>query len=480
MALPQQLQGMSVMPQAPQVDPRMFALDAQGALMSAQMGMKLGQEMAGLQNLKSKLELEKVEIAAKKANHALQEKYALQAETQLPQMMEAQKQKYLADIEASKAAIQTQQYKTAADIAGLRFGAEKSGAELSQLSAFTNLGGPKAAGEAAATAAKTQATTAGRLPEDQAALTAEATARGKAKGELMGMAQAGQELSGGITPAVAPDSKIPFYLQKGLEKTTGKKVDVFGTGEDLPDALVEWKSQTVTDPDTREVSVVSQAFNKINGAPIVGRTKKVMTVSRGDDPDKNKVIALAQALSLAENAKESLGKYTKGGSLEALAALWANTPATGLLSVGKRAVGNWYQSSETTALNSKLAALSNTITKELSGSGVTGSEMNRLSPMLVTTGDLADPENAKVKLDGTIKYLNELLQPYEKRGAVVRSRVGGMAGKPAAAKAPAPAPAADGFTRTNKFKTVNGKNLVLMTRVDPATGDKEGKWVPAQ
>lgn len=129
MALPQQLPGISVVPQAPQVDPRMFALDAQGALMSAQLGMKLGQEMAGLQNLKGKLDLEKAEIAAKKAQHALQEKYALQAEEQLGPMMEAQKQKFLSDIEVSKALIKTTPFKTAADIAAAQ--AAGAGSEFS-------------------------------------------------------------------------------------------------------------------------------------------------------------------------------------------------------------------------------------------------------------------------------------------------------------------------------------------------------------
>ena len=69
MALPQVLPGISVVSQAPTVDPRLFASDPQGALAAAQAGMHLGTEMAGLGNLKSRLALEKAELSAKTAQN---------------------------------------------------------------------------------------------------------------------------------------------------------------------------------------------------------------------------------------------------------------------------------------------------------------------------------------------------------------------------------------------------------------------------
>lgn len=52
----------SVVPQAPQVDPRLFASDAQGALATAHAGMLLGQELANIENQKAKRALEAEQI----------------------------------------------------------------------------------------------------------------------------------------------------------------------------------------------------------------------------------------------------------------------------------------------------------------------------------------------------------------------------------------------------------------------------------
>ena len=137
------------MPQAPQVDPRMFALDAQGALLSAQAGIHLGTELASLQNLQGKLELEKAEIAAKKAKNEYDRQAAEHAITTLPQMVQTQVDQAKA---ASAQALATQQIvpsTTAATIASAQAGTASSQSAFAQTQAEIKAGIPQFRAEAA-------------------------------------------------------------------------------------------------------------------------------------------------------------------------------------------------------------------------------------------------------------------------------------------------------------------------------------------
>ena len=77
----------SVVPQAPQVDPRMFAGDPQGALASMQAGLLLSQELASLENKKAQRALEAEKIKLDMQRNKLERMYADEAIAQAPAMV---------------------------------------------------------------------------------------------------------------------------------------------------------------------------------------------------------------------------------------------------------------------------------------------------------------------------------------------------------------------------------------------------------
>jgi hypothetical protein len=474
MALPQQLPGVSVVPQAPQVDPRLFAPDAAGMLLSARAGVQLGTELAGLQNLQSRLTLEKAEIAAKKAKNEYDRQAAEQAVITLPQMVQQQLAQAQAATAQAQASIPTFQPLAGAAIA--EAGAKTAGSQFSQ-----------AQTEAGIKAGLPQFTTditklgledkqrsllanvnfSGLSTPKQAEAVALATETGKQRGAIEGKLEAAQAAS--IQPSSPP---APFYLAKpgALSQRTEKSL------YELPfSPLIEYRTAQIEDPITKEVVQKTFAYSTLNGArvPSADRPDGNITIRRGDSPDAKKVIALDQTLKLAEDAKGALKLYAdenRGGYWQTVAADYANTPAKGLASIGTRAFGTWLQSTETASINSKLAALSNTIIKDLSGSGVTGDEFSRLTTMLPTTGDLVNPKAAQAKLDETIKYINTLAEPYKKRKSDTQSRLGNLSDQAA------PASVGQGLLgvtgRRGQVKELNGRKYEFVVLPSGLSGWK--------
>jgi hypothetical protein len=229
-------------------------------------------------------------------------------------------------------------------------------------------------------------------------------------------------------PAEQPKlPKAPFHLAKpgalpALERVLNK----------LPfNPLVKIEDEDRFDPNTGQTMRYQFAVSRLDGQRLPAYDPKgpPVVIKPSDSPDTPKVIALKQTMDMAKSAQKMLEQYAsgdRGGYWQTVAANWANAPLNGLVSIGRRAVGTWLQSAETAALNAELSALSNTIIKEISGSGVTGSELSRLTSMLVTTGDLVDPKAAEIKMGQTISYLEKLAKPYEDRKSAERARVGSL------------------------------------------------------
>ena len=486
MALPQQLPGISVVPQAPQVDPRLFAPDAAGMLLSARAGVQLGTELAGLQNLQGKLELEKAEIAARKAKNEYEYKAALNASEMLPQMV----QKELAQAEAARMqAVATQQtlpgqtaLTNATNLNALRFNQE-----------LYNEGVPTITAQTEATSKRNALST---LRADAAGFSQLDTpgqkkviAAAESGGTFTGDAEAKKALADTLNALPAEQPKLPaapFYLAKpgaapAFEKALGN----------IPyNPLVKIEHEDRFDPKTGQTMRYSFAVSRYDGRrlPRYDPKEAPIVIKPSDSPDTPKVIALKQTMDMAKSAQKMLEQYAsgdRGGYWQTVAANWANAPVNGLVSIGRRAIGTWLQSAETVALNAELSALSNTIIKEISGSGVTGSELSRLTSMLVTTGDLVDPKAATIKMGQTIDYLEKLAKPYEDRQSVQRARLGSLSSnaptdtRTSSATTPT-FKAPDGWTAVtglNSTRTVNGQEQQMLSKVNPKTGLPVNIWI---
>lgn len=441
MALPQQLPGVSVVPQAPQVDPRLFAPDAAGMLLSARAGVQLGTELAGLQNLQSRLTLEKAEIAAKKAKNEYERQAAEQAVITLPQMVQQQLAQAQAATAQAQASIPTFQPLAGAAIA--EAGARTAGSQFSlvQTEAGIKAGTPQFTAELQRLelenkkkAVLADVDYSGLSTSDKAREVAQKTAEGSATGAYDAKIKLARSL---FNPSTEQTNMPPMPFT--AEKAGGLSENIKNGLLSRPySPWVQYIPTDIEDPITKRIRRTYKAISTLDGSPVpeYDRPGYDIDLRLGDSPDAKKVIALDQTLKLAQDAKGALEQYAagnRGGYWQTVAAEYANTPAKGLASIGTRAFGTWLQSTETASLNSKLSALSNTIIKDLSGSGVTGDEFARLTTMLPTTGDLVNPKAAQAKLDNTIKYINTLSEPYKKRGSDTQSRLGNLSDQAAPA-----------------------------------------------
>jgi len=92
------------LPQAPQADPRNFAMDPMGALLTAQAGLHLGSELANLDNQQSNRELEAMQIKAAKAKNDLDQEMLAHARLHLPEVLGGALQQQLAGQAAATSA----------------------------------------------------------------------------------------------------------------------------------------------------------------------------------------------------------------------------------------------------------------------------------------------------------------------------------------------------------------------------------------
>lgn len=478
MALPQQLPGVSVVPQAPQVDPRLFAPDAAGMLLSARAGVQLGTELAGLQNLQGKLELEKAEIAARKAQNAYQQKLATDAAQILPQQIQSQLDKALAESAQSKATVRTADPLATAAIADAASRTAGSQFSLAQTEAGIKGGIPQFTVELQRLELKNKKKAAladvdySKLStSEKAGQVAQKTAEGSATGTYDAQIKLARSF---FNPSAEQTSmpQMPF----NAEKSGGLSASIKNGLVNRPfSPFIRYIPTDIEDPITKRVRRTYKAFSTLDNSPVpdYDRPGDDIDLRQGDSPDAKKVIALDQTLKLAEDAKGALKLYAdenRGGYWQTVAADYANTPAKGLASIGTRAFGTWLQSTETASMNAKLAALSNTIIKDLSGSGVTGDEFSRLTTMLPTTGDLVNPKAAQAKLDQTIKYINTLAETYKKRKSDTQSRLGNLSDQAA------PASVGQGLLgvtgRRGQVKELNGRNYEFVVLPSGLSGWK--------
>jgi hypothetical protein len=486
MALPQQLPGVSVVPQAPQVDPRLFAPDAAGMLLSARAGVQLGTELAGLQNLQGKLELEKAEIAARKAQNAYQQKLATDAAQILPQQIQSQLDRALAESAQSKATVRTADPLANAAIADAASRTAGSQFSLAQIKAGIDAGIPqftvnltkqKLENEAATTLADADWFAKLDTPGQKEAV-AKGEAAGTGAGSITGPVKGAMEVASPTFKSFAASR-----LKTGLME--GALDDVF---TNPPPGLIEYRTFDFTNPTNGQIEKGELAFNKLNGARVPSADRETRTVVRpGDSPDAKKVIGLKQTKDMAEAVREVLDPYAskdRGGYWQTVAARWANNPGEGMLTIGQRALGTELQRAETATVNERFAALSNTLFQSLSGGQITSNEYSRLSTMVPTTGDLVNPAAAKAKLEETINYLNILGKPYESRQSNTQARVGSLTGpstdtRTSSATTPT-FKAPDGWTAVtgpNSTQTVNGQEQQMLSKVNPKTGLPVHIWV---
>jgi hypothetical protein len=387
-------------------------------LLSARAGVQLGTELAGLQNLQGKLELEKAEIAARKAKNEYEYKAALNAAEMLPKLtQERLAQAQEATLRAQTALTTIGPAAEAANAANL-LATTEARIQTGGARRFEEKLGPTVLGDIRFNEAVMKEGQSKLTPSQIAGNTAREVASNQELGRIQGLT-----LAANPNALTQPTAKAPFFFSKY------QPVDIFGTEGNLPIWATDWKTSTETRPDGTEV-VVSQAFNKYTGQPVVGKRKDVAIVGVKSDPDRAKITELLNAQDMAEQLIETLdsyGKKDKGGIFQAGFAKLANMPATGMASVIGKAIGYALQSEATAGAASQITKLNSTILRSVAGSAVTDSERSNTSALLPEVGDLVNPQGAQAKARQTLDYIKTQLQPYEKSGAVKRARLGDAA-----------------------------------------------------
>ena len=271
-----------MVPQAPQVDPRLFAGDPQGALASMQAGLLLSQELASLENKKAQRALEAEKIKLDMQRNKLERMYADEAIAQAPATLGQLVGGALARQAAETA--EARRRAEAALVAGLPeavVGQQASAARAGTLAneiAAGRAGFEKRADEAffvrpdalklAVGAREAAATTATRTPEQQKRLDVSAGILGQfdafkdpsilspANGDLA--ARWRQRLESELTGETANNQAIGQQaLQFGINP--------FGADFRRPDGTVNWgavQSEVSSSLKQQKLQQTGQAFDK--------------------------------------------------------------------------------------------------------------------------------------------------------------------------------------------------------------------------
>lgn len=380
---------MQVMPQAPRMDPNVFAPDAEKTLRVAHSGLLLSQEIANLQNKRAERELQAAKIAADSAKLKYEMRLIEDAELRLPQVHQAA----LAKLEQERAASDLARVEAQAlmSVNVPQKAAELKGSELSN--AATTSQANKSSGFSSL-----------NTPGQAQALTAAQTLGG------YGIA------SGGI-----PDGEVPLPFRKTeirpeIDPQTGNTVE-----------------RTVT-IDSRNGRIIERG--DVVGTTKLGVDEKSVSASM-KDAEK-----LVSTKGIAQTLRDKLTKYAaakQGGLLQAAATNAANAAPTGPISVVKKALGASLQSDETVEITGAIQNLKNTIANDLFGSALSKEESANLQGMLPTAEDLVDPKRALQKLKSTEEFLDAKLKPYVDRGVIRKSGLVNSEAAPAPAAKPAAA-----------------------------------------
>lgn len=399
-------------PQAPQADPRNFALDPQGALLTAQAGLHLGTELASLDNQRAQRELEAAQIKAAAAKNAYDMKAIEHATTNLPTMV-------------------------GAEVAKAREAAAASDAARALTEARVQQGLPGTTAEAEASAARNAlagSTTAGQLgiPGQQAQLASYQNANT--------LANAKADLSFNSKPIPARTQLLEAAkFTGGAGIPEGWATDTGG----VPIPFRELRPVSEVDPETGNTVERMDIFDKRNGQTIskgASYITKLGVDEKSQSVAMREATAIVQSKDLANQLNDQLETYIKageGGLGQSLATNLANKAPAGPISVITKAAGAKAQTAATVALAGAVTNLRSAVDSRLSkekGAQIQG--------MLPTVEDLSDPARAKEKLQSTIKFLDTLISPYEERGILTKGKMSAVASPnarpPAAAFGDAP------------------------------------------
>lgn len=400
------------LPQAPQANPRDFALDPQGALLTAQAGLHLGSELANLENQRAERELEAAQIKAKAAQNAYNLKAIEHATVNLPTMVGAE----VAKAKDAQAAADASRALTEARVAQ---GIPGQTAELERVTGSNALAGAVTAGQLG-------------IPVQQANIAAYQNANA--------LANAKADFNFNSKPVTTRTQLLEAAkTQGGWGIAEGSAADM-GT---VPLPFRESKTVSEIDPVTGNTVERIDIIDKRNGQTISkgeSRVTKPGTDEKSVTSAIKDATAIVQSKDLAQQLNEQLDMYIKageGGVGQAIATNMANKAPTGTISVIAKAAGARAQTEATVELTGSITNLKNVIGNSLFGSALSKDESAQLQGMLPTTEDLADPKRAKEKLKGTINFLDTKLRPYEERGILTKGKL--STAVPANAKPPAAA-----------------------------------------
>lgn len=390
------------MPQAPNIgDPRNWVFNAGEAMQSAQAGLTLGGEVARIGDLGEQIKLERAKRKAEMAqlDHA---ELLRQAEAKaLPSRVE----QALAEAEAAK----SQAKLSAARAAGIiPFVGKES--ELFNTTLDTNLAGQQ--GLLAGAKARNELGIPAAQAQLEAAGTSNALAGAKADTAFSGMSSPDRAQT-----LAAAQTKGSWGLAPGESMNTSTVPPVFRQPDQVEEVDPQDGNTYQTDvvKDKRTGTIISTGQRRLIK---LGADEKSVTAATKD------ATALIQTIDLAHKLDSTLETYSKadkGGVGQAMATTMANGPASGPMSVLRKAAGASMQNSETVKVAGEIQNLKNTIGNTLFGSALSKNESENLNGMLPTTEDLADPARAKQKLQGTMDFLESKLKPYRDRGILKKT-----------------------------------------------------------
>lgn len=381
----------SVVPQAPQVDPRMFAGDPQGALASMQAGFLLSQELASLENKKAQRALEAEKIKLDMQKNKVEQMTLEETANQLPSFVgEIVRLDFQEKMAASRAA------------------AAQAGNVYSLATEQAALGVPKEQAKASLTEAqqgqKPASVRAGELAREQA--------KGQAQGQLEGVIAAA---GGAQTPT---GQRI---AQEALAKAQG---------------VSDWKDEDEVDPNSGAIIRRRVRYNPDGSiyekaepyvAHLPSGAKSAGSIAR-------EVAELQQLRAVADSLDQALTTYEKSGDVgaaQAFATQWASTNPAGVFSLAKRFIGQWMQTKPTKDIVAQVQNFSNAVANGLFGASLTASEMQRLDKAVPSAGDISNPEAFRSKLKATIDLFESKIESARAQGIV------GPTGRPVGQAAPA-------------------------------------------
>jgi hypothetical protein len=395
--------------QAPSIgDPRNYASDPAAAMAHMQAGLKLGEEMANLDNKESERQLKALEIKLSKSKNDLEAAQIADARLKLPTTLG---QQFAEAMAKSQAATQASKNALANSTALAAQGVPQAEATLAGLTV----------GNATNTATANQPNS--KLSSiDQAGALSQSQAYGNAAGGAF----------------IARGSMLPEGAAAGMQEAALAKARGWVT-----------TLESYENPATRNVESIP-VTRDATGA-VVKRGEPVGIVKLGVD---NKTASQAakestsilQAKQIANELDALLLKFSesgKAGLLQANATNVANAPVTpglrGAISGTFGQVARAMQSPEVKELSQKAASLNNFLANSLFGQALSKEESARLNAQVPTVYEaVADPKSAAIKLKGVIGDLDAKMTQLKDRGALI----GGAVDRPSQARTPA-APKAD-------------------------------------